>query len=477
MFAYNFYIMSEQIANKISIVSRPNHEKLSGLADKLRILSDAAKYDASCASSGSSRKKQPGSIGSVAASGICHSWAADGRCVSLLKVLFTNFCVYDCAYCLNRSSNDIERAAFTPTELAELTISFYRRNYIEGLFLSSGIIKNPDYTMELLIRCIRLLREEHNFGGYIHLKAIPGADQELIFQAGNLVDRMSVNLELPSQSSLSILAPEKSKENILTPMKKIRDWHIEYNPQTTRRPLLTTSNTGSVILPQQKAISSSKNFIPGGQSTQLIIGASPEDDRQVLTLSESLYKKMKLKRVYYSAYIPVNQDRRLPSTDEVPLLREHRLYQADWLLRFYSFSVEELFENGPPNLDTDFDPKVMWALRHPELFPIDVNRADLETLLRVPGLGLISARRIIQTRRVSPLKYEDLPKLGLVMKRARFFLSAPGYEKGVLGLDPTVLRQRLLRVEPQVLKPQQLSFNDLPGFQPDIFRDAVMGQF
>jgi predicted DNA-binding helix-hairpin-helix protein len=288
---------------------------------------------------------------------------------------------------------------------------------------------------------------------------------------------MSVNLELPSQPSLSLLAPEKSKENILTPMKRIRDWHIEYNPPTNRRPLLTTSNSGAIILPQQKAISSSKNFIPGGQSTQLIIGASPEDDRQVLALSESLYKKMKLKRVYYSAYIPVNQDQRLPATNEIPLLREHRLYQADWLLRFYRFSVDELFENGPPNLDNDFDPKVMWALRHPELFPVDVNRADLETLLRVPGLGLISARRIIQTRRVSPLNYEDLHKLGLVMKRARFFLSAPGYEKGVLGLDPAVLRQRLLRVEPQVIKPKQLSFNAFPGFQPDVFRDAVMGQF
>ena len=463
------------------IVKTPNksaytNNKLSGLAEKLRILSEAAKYDASCASSGSKRKSPPGSLGNVANSGICHSWAADGRCISLLKVLFTNYCIYDCAYCVNRISNDVERAAFTPAELAELTISFYRRNYIEGLFLSSGVIKSPDYTMELLIRCIRLLREVHGFAGYIHLKAIPGADPALIFQAGNIVDRMSVNLELPSQKSLSLLAPGKSKENIFSPMKRIRDWHIEYNPKIgPRQPMITNSQTRPANLPTKKR--SSVNFIPGGQSTQLIIGASPEDDQQVLTLTQNLYQKMKLKRVYYSAYIPVNQDKRLPETKFPPLRREHRLYQADWLLRFYRFSVEELFENGPPNLDKDFDPKVMWALRHPEYFPVDVNHADLEALLRVPGLGLISARRILQARRVSQIKYDDLGKIGVVMKRARYFLVAPGYESCCLGLDPSVIRQRLLRVEPKIIKPKQLSFFDLPDFQPEIFRDAVMGQF
>ncbi|MFZ5949237.1 MAG: putative DNA modification/repair radical SAM protein [Candidatus Rifleibacteriota bacterium] len=461
----------------VSNIGQANEQdRLTGLAKKLSILAAAARYDVSCASSGSSRKSPAGSIGNVVSSGICHSWAADGRCVSLLKVLFTNYCVYDCAYCLNRRSNDIERAAFTPAELADLTISFYRRNYIEGLFLSSGVIQNPDYTMELLIRCIKLLREVHGFAGYIHLKAIPGASPELIFQAGSLVDRMSVNLELPSQSSLNLLAPDKSKENILSPMKRIRDWHIEYNPPPGNRPrLITSATSSSMILPDGKL--SADSFIPGGQSTQLIIGASPEDDRQILTLSESLYQKMRLKRVYYSAYIPLNSDSRLPDSGQVPLRREHRLYQADWLLRFYRFSVDELFENGPPLLDDEFDPKVMWALRHPQLFPIDVNRADYEMLLRVPGLGMISARRIVQSRRVSQLKYEDLAKLGVVMKRARYFLIAPGSEHSLLGLDPGNLRRRLLSVEPEITRPKQLSFYDLPGFQPDIFKDAVMGQF
>jgi len=451
--------------------------RADGLANKLRILSAAARYDVSCASSGSSRKTPAGSLGSVVSCGICHSWAADGRCISLLKVLFTNVCIYDCAYCMNRCSNDIERAAFTPAELADLTISFYRRNYIEGLFLSSGVVKNPDYTMELLIRCIRLLREVHGFGGYIHLKAIPGADPELIFQAGSLVDRMSVNLELPSQSSLNLLAPDKSKEDILTPMKRIRDWHTEYNQHSSRRPLLTAPGAGQIISSPRQMAAGATSFMPGGQSTQLIIGASPEDDRQILTLSQSLYKKMRLKRVYYSAYIPVNTDSRLPNPEKPALRREHRLYQADWLLRFYHFSAEELFENGPPNLDDNFDPKVMWALRHPELFPVDVNRADLEMLLRVPGLGLISARRIVQARRVSILKFEDLARLGIVMKRARYFLSAPGSENSILGLDPGILRQRLLAVEPQILKAKQLSFSDIPEFEPEIFKDAVMGQF
>ncbi len=458
-------------------ITQPDQKGLSEMARKLQILSAAARYDVSCASSGSSRKTSKDSLGSVAASGICHSWAADGRCISLLKVLFTNFCVYDCAYCLNRRSNDVERAAFTPAELAELTISFYRRNYIEGLFLSSGVIQSPDYTMELLIKCIRLLRENHNFAGYIHLKAIPGADPDLIFQAGKLVDRMSVNLELPSQTSLALLAPDKSKESIFSPMKRIRDWHQEFNPGRSG-PKLLNSASDRRLLPESSSMAAAagKNFIPGGQSTQMIIGASPEDDRQILTLSESLYSKMRLKRVYYSAYIPVNHDNRLPATDFPPLLREHRLYQADWLLRFYRFSVNELFENGPSELDSDFDPKVMWALRHPEAFPVDVNRADLEMLLRVPGLGLVSARRIVRNRRVSTLRFEDLAKLGVVMKRARYFLVAPGSEHSCLGLDPVTIRRRLLD-KSSASKPKQLAFGDIPGFQPEVFQDAVMGQF
>lgn len=468
------------MANAISYITKSSgrpQEQLPGIFDKLRILSAAARYDVSCASSGSSRKSEPGNLGNVVASGICHSWAADGRCISLLKVLFTNYCVYDCAYCLNRRSNDVERATFTPEELAELTISFYRRNYIEGLFLSSGVISSPDYTMELLIRSVRLLREVHRFGGYIHLKAIPGADQDLLFEAGTLVDRMSVNLELPSQNSLKLLAPDKSKEQILLPMTRIRDWQREHNPQQNRQPLLTSKIGVSGPMQPCKPASANSSFVPGGQSTQMIIGASPEDDRQILTLSESLYKKMQLKRVYYSAYIPINHDSRLPELPQPPLLREHRLYQADWLLRFYHFSVNELFENGPPTLDTDFDPKIMWALRHPEVFPVDVNRADFAMLLRVPGLGIISAQRIVRARRVGTLSYDDLIKLGVVLKRARFFLSAPGSATSDLGLDPQLLRRRLLANEPEVIKPKQLSLNDLPGFQPEIWKTAVTGQF
>ncbi|HAE39965.1 MAG TPA: putative DNA modification/repair radical SAM protein [Candidatus Riflebacteria bacterium] len=468
------------MANAVDCIDKCSdrpQERLSGIFDKLRILSAAARYDVSCASSGSSRKSAPGSLGNVAASGICHSWAADGRCISLLKVLFTNYCTYDCAYCLNRRSNDVERAAFTPEELAELTISFYRRNYIEGLFLSSGVLGNPDYTMELLIRSVRLLREVHRFGGYIHLKAIPGADPALLFAAGTLVDRMSVNLELPSQSSLQLLAPDKSKEQILLPMTRIRDWHREHNPQQNRQPLLTSQKAISGPMQPCKPAAAGLNFVPGGQSTQMIIGASPEDDRHILTLSESLYKKMQLKRVYYSAYIPVNHDSRLPEPPQPPLLREHRLYQADWLLRFYRFSVDELFENGPPTLDTDFDPKIMWALRHPEVFPVDVNRADFGLLLRVPGLGMISAQRIVRARRVGKLSYDDLVKLGVVLKRARFFLVAPGSAAGDLGLDPQLLRRRLLANEPGVIKPKQLSLNGFPGFQPEIWKEAVTGQF
>ncbi len=468
--------MANVIACSDKCSDRPQ-ERLSGIFAKLRILSGAARYDVSCASSGSSRKSDFGSLGNVAASGICHSWAADGRCISLLKVLFTNYCAYDCAYCMNRRSNDIERAAFTPEEIAELTISFYRRNYIEGLFLSSGVLGNPDYTMELLIRSVRLLREVHHFGGYIHLKAIPGADPDLLFEAGKLADRMSLNLELPSQSSLQLLAPDKSKEQILLPMSRIRDWHREHNPQQNGQTLLTSRAGISGPMQPCKPAASGLNFVPGGQSTQMIIGASPEDDRQILTLSESLYKKMQLKRVYYSAYVPVNHDSRLPEPLQPPLLREHRLYQADWLLRFYRFSVDELFENGPPSLDTDLDPKIMWALRHPEVFPVDVNRASYEMLLRVPGLGIISAQRIVRSRRVGRLSYDDLRKLGVVLKRARFFLSASGSPTGDLGLDPQLLRRRLLANEPVVIKPKQLSLNDLPGFQPEIWKSAVTGQF
>lgn len=373
--------------------------------DKLQILADSAKYDASCSSSGSSRKNLLNGIGNAHTSGICHSWGADGRCISLLKILFSNCCIYDCKYCVNRCTNNVKRATFTPREVADLTINFYKRNYIEGLFLSSAVIKSPDYTMELLIKTVTILRKEYLFNGYIHCKTIPGCSQDLISKLGNMVDRMSVNIELPSNNSLKLLAPQKQKDGILQPMSYISN-KIHQN---------------NLIKSKLKT-----NFVPAGQTTQLIIGATPESDLKILTLSQSLYRKLNLKRIYYSAYISVNNDKNLPTLESPPLLRENRLYQADWLLRFYGFTADELLDEKHPNFNNILDPKCDWALRHLENFPVEINNADYYTLLRVPGIGVISAKKIIRTRRSFMLDFESLQKLGVTLKRAKYFITCKG---------------------------------------------------
>lgn len=395
------------------------------LQEKLKILSAAAKYDVSCSSSGSSRQNTKGGIGNGALSGICHSWADDGRCISLLKILLTNYCVYDCAYCVNRISNDVPRATFTPKEVADLTINFYKRNYIEGLFLSSSIIKNPNYTMELLYESVRLLREEYRFNGYIHIKAIPGADLRLIEATGLLVDRMSVNIELPSNSSLKILAPQKEKQSILKPMSFITSKIVEKKDE-------------------RKLIKKTPSFVPAGQSTQMIVGASPENDLSIIRLSEKLYQHYKLKRVYYSAYVPVNSSSpNLPAINTPPLLREHRLYQADWLLRFYGFNADELLDDKTPNFDMGLDPKANWALNNLDLFPVEINKADLEMLLRIPGIGVRSAYKILKARKVKALNYDDLKKMGIVLKRAKFFITCKGKYNGGLDIDNKLIRYAL----------------------------------
>ncbi|HOJ78490.1 MAG TPA: putative DNA modification/repair radical SAM protein [Bacillota bacterium] len=393
--------------------------------EKVKILAGAAKYDVACASSGSNRTNDSKGQGNSASSplGICHSWSADGRCISLLKILYSNYCIYDCAYCINRRSNDIPRAALTVDELTDLTLSFYRRNYIEGLFLSSGIIKSPDYTMELLLKVIRKLRTENNFNGYIHLKVIPGASPELIHQAGLFADRLSVNIELPSEQGLQRLAPDKKREAILTPMAYITT-AIEANAE------------------ERKLFRKATPFVPAGQSTQLVVGASPDTDFQILRLSEELYRRVKLKRVYYSAYIPVNHDQKLPVEPVPPMKREHRLYQADWLIRFYKFQAQEIVNEQFPTLETELDPKTSWALRNLHLFPVEVNRADLETLLRIPGVGLQSAKRIVAARRFTKLTFENLVKMGVVIKRARYFITCGG-KKAETGVNEADIRRQL----------------------------------
>lgn len=394
------------------------------ISHKLKILSDAAKYDVSCSSSGSKRKTTKNTIGSTHASGICHSFTPDGRCISLLKILLSNCCIYDCSYCINRKSNDINRATFTPDEVANLTINFYRRNYIEGLFLSSAIIKTPNYTMEMLYNVVYKLKKVYNFGGYIHLKAIPGSDEDLIKKAGNLVDRMSVNLELPSSKSLKLLAPEKNKQDILSPMKTIK-------------------NNISINKYERKKFKNANLFVPGGQSTQLIVGASKETDLNILNLSENLYNKMNLKRVYYSAYVPVNTDKNLPTIKNPPTLREHRLYQGDWLLRFYGFKASELLSHKNPNFDINFDPKTSYALNNLDNFPIEINEASYEALIRVPGIGVRGARKIILTRKVGFLDFYDLKKLGIVLKRAQYFITCKGKYYGSVEFDDIKIRRAL----------------------------------
>ncbi|MCI8537787.1 MAG: putative DNA modification/repair radical SAM protein [Oscillospiraceae bacterium] len=412
------------------------------LMDKLTILADAAKYDAACTSSGLDRKGR-GRIGSTMACGCCHTFSADGRCVTLLKVLYTNACAYDCQYCVNRRSNDVPRAAFTPKELAELTIQFYRRNYIEGLFLSSAVMKNPDHTTERMIEALRILREDYGFGGYIHAKAIPGADPLLTYRLGLLADRMSVNIELPSEQSLSLLAPDKKKKAILAPMKQIRENILE---------------SKQALVKYRHA----PRFAPAGQSTQMIIGATPETDRHILHLTESLYQKYRLKRVFYSAYVPVSSSTLLPAPEgfKPPLLREHRLYQADWLLRYYHFKAEELLDEQNPNFDPRVDPKCSWALQHMDFFPVEVNRADYETLLRVPGVGVTSARRILEVRRWHSLDFSGLKKLGVVLKRAQFFLTCSGKMAEGLRINSDGVLRHLVALERPALagpEPEQLS--------------------
>ena len=378
------------------------------LGEKLEILADSAKYDVACTSSGVDRPGQRGSLGSCAAAGICHAFTPDGRCVSLLKVLYSNACSYDCRYCVNRRSNDRPRATFTPRELAGLTIGFYRRNYIEGLFLSSAVLGTPDRTMELMIEALRILREEYHFNGYIHAKTIPGADPLLVERIGLLSDRLSVNIELPSENSLLRLAPDKKKSAILRPMGQIAVKSAE-----SRRQLAVYKRAPA--------------FAPAGQSTQMIIGATPESDRHILDLTEALYKKYALKRVFFSAYLPVVEDERLPAlSTRPPLLREHRLYQADWLLRYYHFSARELLSEAEPNFDPYLDPKCTWALRHPEFFPVEVNTAAREELLRVPGIGPKSALRIVQARRMQRLGMAELKRIGVVLKRAQYFITCGG---------------------------------------------------
>lgn len=398
------------------------------IADKLEILADAAKYDVACTSSGIDRDAQKGKLGNTTAAGICHSFSADGRCITLLKVLMTNVCVYDCAYCVNRCSNEITRTAFKPRELADLTIGFYRRNYVEGLFLSSGVIKNPDYTTELMISTLAILRYEYGFRGYIHAKAVPGTSPELINELGHLADRMSVNMELPSQKSLQLLAPEKNKQNILAPMKQIKDNIAE--DKDTR----ALARRDTHYIAQSRPKKKTRAFVPAGQSTQMIIGASPESDFHILNLSASLYKTLSLKRVFFSAYLPVNDDKRLPSADAIELNREHRLYQADWLLRFYKFDVSEIIDEKNPFLDPLLDPKANWAINNLDIFPVEVNSAPFEILLRVPGIGVRGAQSIVRARKVSTLRERELRKLGIAYKRARYFITCNGTYAG-MGAD------------------------------------------
>ena len=412
------------------------------IEEKLRILSDAAKYDVSCSSSGSSRKNTNNGLGNAAINGICHSWSADGRCISLLKILMTNYCIYDCKYCLNRKDNDIERAILSPDEIVKLTINFYRRNYIEGLFLSSGIIKSADYTMELMIAVAKKLRLEEKFNGYIHMKVIPGASRQLINEIGLYVDRVSVNIEFAENTALKLLAPDKKPTDISTSMGLIRKNMIE-NAE------------------DKKIFKSTPSFIPAGQTTQMIIGASGESDYAILARSENLYKNFDLKRVYYSGYVPVNKSGILVSTEQaVPMIREHRLYQADWLLRFYDFKADEILDEKDPFVDPLLDPKTNWAIKNSHFFPIEINKASYKDLLRVPGIGVTSAKRIVMTRKYSTIRYEHLKKLGIVIKRAKYFIVVNGEFLGFKKENPELLRNALMEKEKMVTEQLRL-FNGL----------------
>ena len=408
------------------------------LGEKLNILADAAKYDVSCSSSGSSRSNR-GGIGNGHYSGICHSWTADGRCISLLKILMSNSCIYDCEYCVNRRNHDTPRATFTPEEIVRLTIQFYRRNYIEGLFLSSGIIRSPDYTTELLIKTARILREREHFYGYIHMKGIPGTDAALLNELGRYADRVSVNIELPSERSLKLLAPQKTRKTILTPMKFFHEKIRERKQEKSKH---------------------APPFVPAGQTTQLIIGASGESDRDILRLTEGLYKITELKRVYYSAYVPVMTGKNLPAIAKPPLVRENRMYQADWLLRFYGFKAEELLTEKEPDFDNDLDPKSCWAIRHREYFPVEINKVSYEMLLRVPGIGVRSAQRIIRLRRYGALSEEEVRRTGVVWKRAKHCVTCRGIYKGLGDGEENRLRQALVS---EKIKRSMVQMSLFPG--------------
>ncbi|WP_276483521.1 putative DNA modification/repair radical SAM protein [Paraflavitalea pollutisoli] len=395
------------------------------IREKLAILADAAKYDVSCSSSGSKRKNDNKGLGTTG-NGICHAYTEDGRCVSLLKILLTNHCIYDCAYCVSRKSNDIKRAAFTVQEVVDLTINFYRRNYIEGLFLSSGIFSNADYTMERLVLIAKKLRTEHRFNGYIHLKTIPGASDELMKEAGLYADRLSVNVEMPTEKSLQLLAPDKKREDMIKPMHYLKEQIVQHTEE-------------------KKLIKATPTFAPAGQSTQMVIGATPETDLQILGMADQFYRRFQLRRVYYSGYVPISNDNRLPALGTpVPMVRENRLYQADWLLRFYGFTVNEIVSPDAPLLDMDIDPKLSWALRNLQLFPIDINQADLQLIKRVPGIGIGSAEKIVAARRFNKLNWEHLKKMGVPITRARYFITCHSADFERRDLTPVAIKQQIL---------------------------------
>ena len=432
-------------------------QKEKTIYEKLMILTDAAKYDVACTSSGTSRQGDGTGMGSCEKAGICHSFSADGRCISLLKILFTNECIYDCKYCINRRTNDVERTSFTPDEICTLTMEFYRRNYIEGLFLSSGILISPDYTMELIYGALYKLRTQYRFQGYIHVKAIPGADPDLIRRIGFLSDRMSVNLELPTAEGLRRLAPHKTRKKILAPMRLVQNGRQE-NKQ------------------ELQLYRNAPRFVPAGQSTQMIIGATPETDYQILQVAESLYKNFDLKRVFYSAFVHVNEDKDLPARtgDGPPLLREHRLYQADWLLRYYHFQAEELLSEQEPNFNILFDPKCNWALKHLEWFPVEINRADYRTLLRVPGIGYKSAQRIVKARRLGILDFPDIKKMGVVLKRAQYFITCGGRTLYPMRMEEDYITRNLLSAGEKIPKEiTEMGYRQLSLFDDVTFSGGI----
>lgn len=418
---------------------------------KLEILSDAAKYDVSCSSSGSNRSNKKDGLGNASMAGICHSWSDDGRCISLLKILMTNYCIYDCVYCVNRSSNDLPRAIFTPEEIVDLTINFYKRNYIEGLFLSSAVYKDPNYTMEQILKVVKTLREKENFNGYIHTKTIPGTDDKLVDQVGKYVDRMSVNIELPSESGLKVLAPKKTKQNILQPMR-----FISKNIIQTKE--------------EKKIFRFKPNFVPAGQTTQMIVGATDDSDLKILNLSENLYENLNLKRVYYSAFIPVSTNPKLPLIKSPPLVRENRIYQADWLLRFYNFKAHELLDENKPNFDLELDPKCDWALRNMDQFPVEINRADYRTLLRIPGIGVKSARRILSARQFTKLSFYDLNKMGIVLKRAQHFITCDGKYYGSKSTNTDILKAKIINSSKDKKDVRQISMFDEVSFEDKLIQ-------